>query len=118
MSVEAGDRPVAGVPGGDERYRQLFEEAGVGLSVGTAEGIVLHVNRSYAAFLGRTPAELEGRHIREIIEVEHLPQTIHVLREPWTPGSEELTATLKLRRRVIESKYAAEIDALYATEMR
>ena len=81
MSVEAGDRPVAGLPGGDERYRQLFEEAGVGLSVGTAEGIVLHVNRSYAAFLGRTPAELEGRHIREIIEVEHLPQTIHVLRE-------------------------------------
>ncbi|GGO89609.1 fatty-acid--CoA ligase [Nocardioides phosphati] len=31
----------------------------------------------------------------------------------WVPGSEELTPTLKVRRRPISVKYAAEIEALY-----
>lgn len=31
----------------------------------------------------------------------------------WLPGSEELTPTLKVRRRPINAKYAAEIEALY-----
>jgi len=37
-----------------------------------------------------------------------------VLPVEWTAESEELTPTLKLRRRVVHAKYAAEIDALYA----
>jgi long-subunit acyl-CoA synthetase (AMP-forming) len=32
----------------------------------------------------------------------------------WLPGGDELTPTMKLRRRPIEAKYAAEIEALYA----
>jgi long-chain acyl-CoA synthetase len=32
----------------------------------------------------------------------------------WTPGGEELTPTLKLKRRPIERKYQIEIDALYS----
>ena len=32
----------------------------------------------------------------------------------WAPGGEELTPTLKLKRRPIERKYQAEIDGLYA----
>ncbi len=39
----------------------------------------------------------------------------HVLTEEWLPGSDELTPTMKLRRREIHNKYAAQIDALYAT---
>ncbi len=36
-----------------------------------------------------------------------------VLPTPWEPGGDELTPTMKLKRRPIAEKYAAEIDALY-----
>ena len=32
----------------------------------------------------------------------------------WLPGGDELTPTMKLKRKPIAAKYAAEIDALYA----
>ena len=44
----------------------------------------------------------------EQIKKFHIPPTV------WSPGGEELTATMKLRRRVIEAKYPADIDRLYA----
>jgi long-subunit acyl-CoA synthetase (AMP-forming) len=37
-----------------------------------------------------------------------------ILNGEWAPGGEELTPTLKLKRRPIERKYAAEIEKLYA----
>jgi long-chain acyl-CoA synthetase len=37
-----------------------------------------------------------------------------VLPVEWTAESEELTPTLKLRRRIIHAKYAERIDGLYA----
>jgi long-subunit acyl-CoA synthetase (AMP-forming) len=37
-----------------------------------------------------------------------------LLDHDWTPGGAELTATLKLRRKRIEEKYASEIETLYA----
>jgi len=36
-----------------------------------------------------------------------------ILAEEWQPGGEELTPTMKLRRRPIAEKYAAEIEAMY-----
>ncbi|MEV5707185.1 AMP-dependent synthetase/ligase [Actinoallomurus sp. NPDC052274] len=41
-------------------------------------------------------------------------KAFRVLGDPWGPDSGELTPTLKLKRRVIEERYAAEIDELYA----
>ncbi|MFB9682665.1 AMP-dependent synthetase/ligase [Amycolatopsis plumensis] len=38
----------------------------------------------------------------------------HVLPKAWTPESGELTPTLKLKRRVINDRYSADIEALYA----
>jgi len=40
-------------------------------------------------------------------------KTFRVLPTGWTPESGELTPTLKLRRRVIQDRYASEIDQLY-----
>jgi long-chain acyl-CoA synthetase len=37
-----------------------------------------------------------------------------ILPHVWEPGGDEITPTMKLRRRPIAEKYAAEIDALYA----
>jgi long-subunit acyl-CoA synthetase (AMP-forming) len=37
-----------------------------------------------------------------------------VIAGEWVPGGEELTPTMKLKRRPIERRYEAEIDALYA----
>ena len=37
-----------------------------------------------------------------------------VLSQEWLPDSEELTPTMKVKRRAVEAKYAAEIAALYA----
>jgi long-subunit acyl-CoA synthetase (AMP-forming) len=37
-----------------------------------------------------------------------------VLDDDWLPGGDELTPTMKLKRKPIAAKYAAEIDALYA----
>jgi long-subunit acyl-CoA synthetase (AMP-forming) len=37
-----------------------------------------------------------------------------VLPTDWQPGGDELTPTMKLKRRPIEAKYAAEIEALYS----
>ena len=38
----------------------------------------------------------------------------HVVDHDWEPGGEELTPTMKLKRKPIEQKYADAIDAMYA----
>ena len=50
---------------------------------------------------------------------EHLARveqikTFTIVPGDWLPGGDELTPTMKLKRRPIEAKYAAEIDAMYA----
>jgi long-subunit acyl-CoA synthetase (AMP-forming) len=45
------------------------------------------------------------------------PETIKrftIIEGDWLPGGEELTPTMKLRRRPIADKYAADIEAMYA----
>jgi long-subunit acyl-CoA synthetase (AMP-forming) len=50
---------------------------------------------------------------QRLARVEQI-KSYRLLEEEWLPGGDELTPTMKLKRKPIEQKYAAEIDALYA----
>jgi long-subunit acyl-CoA synthetase (AMP-forming) len=39
-----------------------------------------------------------------------------LLSAEWLPGGDELTPTMKLKRRAVAAKYGAEVDALYAAD--
>jgi long-subunit acyl-CoA synthetase (AMP-forming) len=41
-------------------------------------------------------------------------KTYDIVETPWLPGTEEVTTTMKLRRRAINERYADQIEALYA----
>src|SRR6266851_695414 len=91
MSIDAGDGAAGGTEAGagvlaeealrqsEDRFRAIFEGAGVGLGLGNAEGVVLRVNRAYGDFLGYAPDEIAGRNIRELVDAEHIPQTLRQL---------------------------------------
>jgi long-chain acyl-CoA synthetase len=49
----------------------------------------------------------------QLARVEQIKK-FKVLREEWQPGGDELTPTMKLKRKPIHEKYAAEIEELYA----
>jgi long-subunit acyl-CoA synthetase (AMP-forming) len=49
----------------------------------------------------------------KLARVEQIKR-FHVLPEPWVPGTELVTSSMKLRRRAINDRYASEIDALYS----
>jgi len=40
-------------------------------------------------------------------------KTFHILPNPWTPETGELTPTLKLRRRIIVDRYGRQISDMY-----
>jgi long-subunit acyl-CoA synthetase (AMP-forming) len=64
--------------------------------------------RAAAAIAGAV--EEANGHLSRVEQVKRYA----VLPDEWVPGGDELTPTMKLKRRPISAKYAAEIDALYA----
>ena len=50
---------------------------------------------------------------RQLARVEQIKR-FAILAEEWQPGGDELTPTMKLKRRPIAEKYAVQIEALYA----
>jgi long-chain acyl-CoA synthetase len=50
---------------------------------------------------------------QKLARVEQIKR-FHLVAGDWLPGGDELTPTMKLKRRPIGEKYAAEIEALYA----
>lgn len=65
----------------EDRFRTIFEGAGVGLSLGTFKGDLVRANRAYGDFLGYATYELSGINIREIVDAEHIPLTMQKLHE-------------------------------------
>jgi long-subunit acyl-CoA synthetase (AMP-forming) len=58
-----------------------------------------------------TAAVLEGN--AKLSRVEQIKRFL-IVGTPWEPGGDELTPTMKLKRKPIAEKYAPEIDKLYA----
>jgi long-subunit acyl-CoA synthetase (AMP-forming) len=54
--------------------------------------------------------EAANSHLSRVEQIKRFA----LLAQEWQPGGDELTPTMKLRRRPIAEKYAAEIEALYA----
>jgi long-subunit acyl-CoA synthetase (AMP-forming) len=49
----------------------------------------------------------------KLARVEQI-KTFSIVPGDWLPGGDELTPTMKLKRKPIDQKYASEIDALYS----
>jgi long-subunit acyl-CoA synthetase (AMP-forming) len=64
------------------------------------------------AILAAVQAALD-RANRRLARVEQIKKFKHIPGD-WAPGSEELTPTMKLKRRPIAEKYTREIEALYS----
>jgi long-subunit acyl-CoA synthetase (AMP-forming) len=64
------------------------------------------------AVLERVKAEVEAAnaHLSRVEQIKRFA----LLEEEWLPGGDELTPTMKLKRRPIAAKYADRIEALYA----
>ncbi|MCX7678548.1 MAG: long-chain fatty acid--CoA ligase [Spirochaetes bacterium] len=60
-------------------------------------------------------SEIE-KHTKQFSRVEQI-RKFTLLDAEWTQASGELTPTLKVKRRVIEQKYAAEIESMYPKEV-
>ena len=64
--------------------------------------------------VGEVAAAVEAANLR-LSRVEQIKYH-RILPGEWAPGGDELTPTLKLKRRPIERKYESEIEALYAPQ--
>jgi long-subunit acyl-CoA synthetase (AMP-forming) len=78
-----------------------------GFGGASAEELVAHPELRAAVLAGVK----EGN--EKLARVEQVKR-LRLLASAWEPGGEELTPTMKLRRKPIAKKYAAEIDALFA----
>ena len=60
---------------------------------------------------GRVAAAIEKANA-QLSRVEQIKK-FHIVDGDWQPGGDELTPTVKLKRKPIAEKYAEEIEALY-----
>jgi long-subunit acyl-CoA synthetase (AMP-forming) len=83
---------------------------------------LLTLDLEYLAARGAAPDDPEIRaEVEEAVaaanermsRIEQIKR-FQVIPGEWAPGGEELTPTMKLRRRPIERRYEAEIESLYA----
>jgi diguanylate cyclase (GGDEF)-like protein/PAS domain S-box-containing protein len=67
----------------EARFRAVFSSAPIGIGLADLNGLVVEVNQTLAAMLGRPPDAYRGRHIREIVQATDPP-------ELWTSLSDML----------------------------
>ena len=77
--------------------------------LGAGDAAVLAAEPAVRAAVEQAVAQA-NEHLARVEQVKRF----HIVEHEWQPGSDELTPTLKLKRRGISEKYALEIDALYS----
>ena len=78
-----------------------------GIEVASLEDLARHPLITAAV---EAAIEEANQHLSRVEQIKKLT----VVPGDWLPGGDELTPTMKLKRRPIAAKYAAEIDAMYA----
>ena len=63
--------------------------------------------------VGAAIAAAVDRANARLARVEQIKR-FHIVESPWLAAGDEVTPTMKLKRRAIDRKYATTIDALYA----
>jgi len=81
--------------------------AKAGLADGTPEALAQDAGVQAVVQAGIDEANSKLARVEQIKKFTILPT-------PWMPGGDELTPTMKLKRKVIAEKYAAEIERLYS----
>lgn len=81
----------------EDRFRAIFENAGVGLALAVGDGDLVRVNRAYATFLGYEPDQLTGHNVREVLHPEDRARA-RQLREDLRQGK---TARYEVERRYL-----------------
>ena len=64
------------------------------------------------AVVARVQAEVDEANSAAV--ARRADQALPAAGDEWLPGGDELTPTMKLKRRAIAAKYEAEVEALYA----
>ncbi|MDQ4103092.1 MAG: EAL domain-containing protein [Actinomycetota bacterium] len=54
----------------ETRFREVFLESTVGIAISTLDGIVVNANNAFAEMAGRTPSDLIGAPLRELLQAE------------------------------------------------
>ncbi len=78
------------------------------LALDDASAATLAATPEVQALVEKAVAEANS-HLSRVEQVKRFA----ILTSDWLPNSDELTPTMKLRRKSIERKYAREIEALY-----
>jgi long-subunit acyl-CoA synthetase (AMP-forming) len=108
----------------EARLKESSPVIGLAVAIGDARSynVALIVVEPSVAALYPTPDELRAevhagveRANARLARVEQIKR-FAILTEDWQPDSDVLTPTMKLKRRPIAEKYAAQIEALYARE--
>jgi long-chain acyl-CoA synthetase len=87
--------------------------AGQATALGMADSSAAAFAQSREAREMLTAAVLEGN--SKLSRVEQIKRFL-IVGTPWEPGGDELTPTMKLKRKPIAEKYSAEIEKLYAAK--
>src|SRR5580700_10953139 len=70
----------------EEKFRSVFRDAGMGMSIVSPEGRFLATNEAFSRFIGYTEAELLGRTVQSVTHPEDWPMLSHKLDQALATG--------------------------------